>query len=346
MKKIYITLAVVLGFTTASLAQQDKHFSMFNESPVFLNPATAGMSPQQLQLFTNFRTQWITVSDQPYRTVTASVDWRMMDPLADKASNFLGAGVNFYNDRSGVSKYTVNVISFPISYALQVGAEDHLSFGIQPAYYQRSISPENLTWDSQWAGKTFDQGLNNNEQLLTQNLSISRFDIGAGVYWEKKVSQYTQFNLGVAAHHLTKQRVNVLNSDSQLFRKLTFHGQAIIGTANKNVKIMPAFIGFFQGPNKALTFGSDVNFLLKGESLHTAYFSNAHMTLGGYLRVGDAVIIKTMLELSTLAFGASYDLNVSRLNVASKGVGAMEFFIRYRLNYEGRTLANPTIKKD
>jgi hypothetical protein len=68
-----------------------------------------------------------------------------------------------------------------------------------------------------------------------------------------------------------------------------------------------------------------------------------HFTLGSYLRVNDAIIATAQLEMHTLAFGASYDLNVSRLNIASKGVGAMEFFIRYRLNYEGRTLADPTI---
>lgn len=342
-----IVLASLTAFATLAAvnanAQQDKHFSMFTESPVFLNPATAGISTQQMQLFTNYRSQWLTVTDQPYRTISASVDWRMLDPEGTKANNFLGAGVNFYNDKSGVSNYTTNIITFPISYHLQTGEDDFLSFGIQPAFYQRTINGENLTWDSQWTGVEFDQGMNNNELLLNQNLNISRFDIGAGAYWDKRIGKNSRINLGLAGHHLTKQRVNILNDESKLFRKLTFHGQGDFQTSNSNVQVKPAVLAFIQGPNKALTFGTAFRFAFKPQSQHTGYFNNMHMTLGGYLRVNDAIIATATLEMHTLSFGAAYDLNVSRLNVASKGVGAMEFFLRYRLNYQGRTLADPTI---
>lgn len=346
MKKIIIvTLTALATFVSLnSTAQQDKHFSMFTASPVFLNPATAGFSTEQLNLFTNYRTQWLTVSDDAYRTISASVDWRMLDPDASKLTNFMGAGINFYNDRSGVSHYTTNIITFPINYAIQVGEADHLSFGLQPAFYQRTITGDNLTWDTQWTGVEFDEGVDNNELLLNQNLNITRFDIGAGAYWDKRVGKNSRINVGIAGHHLTKQRVNILNDDSKLFRKLTIHSEGDFQTANTNVQIKPALLAFIQGPNKALTFGTAFRFAFKPQSQHTGYFNNMHMTLGGYLRVNDAIIATGMIEMHTLSFGASYDLNVSRLNVASKGVGAMEFFLRYKLNYEGRTLADPTIK--
>ncbi|WP_066759215.1 PorP/SprF family type IX secretion system membrane protein [Crocinitomix algicola] len=338
-------LILALGAITEASAQQDKHFSMFSESPVFLNPAAAGFSDEQMQLFTNFRSQWLTVSEQPYRTISASADWRMLDQNADKGTNFLGAGITFYNDKSGVSNYTTNVISFPINYAFQVGQKDHFSIGLQPAFYQRSVNGSSLTWDNQWTGVEFDQGINNNELLLNQNLSVSRFDMSAGVYWEKYIGKFSKINLGLAGHHLTKQRVNILNDDSKLYRKVTLHGEGTFQTANTNVQFKPALIGFLQGPNKELTAGTAFRFALKSESQHTAYFGNMHLTLGSYFRINDALIAMAILEMNTLSIGASYDLNVSRLNVASKGVGAMEFFLRYKFNYEGRTLANPSVKK-
>jgi type IX secretion system PorP/SprF family membrane protein len=346
MKKIFIAVCTLLAALPSfkSRAQQDKHFSMFTQSPVFLNPATAGSSDEQLQLFTNFRSQWLTVTQEPYRTITASVDWRMLDPDGTRVANYLGAGINFYNDRSGVSRYTTNVIAFPINYSFQVGEGDHFSVGLQPAFYQRTIKGDDLTWDSQWTGVEFDQGLDNNELLLSQNLNISRFDIGAGVYWEKRLNKFSKFNLGLSSHHLTKQRVNILNDDSQLYRKVTFHGQGDFSSPNSNVQIQPAILAFLQGPNKALTFGTAFRFAMKPQSQHTAYFNNVHLTLGSYLRVNDAIIAMMAFEMHTLSFGASYDLNVSRLNIASKGVGAMEFFLRYRMNYDGRTLANPAIQ--
>ncbi len=344
MKKIIIaSITAIASFTAVNSIAQDKHFSMFTESPVFMNPATAGFSTEQLQFFTNFRNQWLTVSDDPYRTISASVDWRMLDPDASKMGNFMGAGVNFYNDKAGISNYTTNIVTFPINYALKVGEADHLSFGLQPAFYQRTIKGENLTWDSQWTGVEFDQGVNNNELLLNQNLNISRFDIGAGVYWDKKIGKNSRLNLGLAGHHLSKQRVNVLNDESKLFRKVTFHGEGTFQSATSNVQIKPAFVSYIQGPNKVLTFGSAFRFAFKNKSQHTAYFDNMHLTMGAYLRVNDAIIAMALLEMHTLSFGASYDLNVSSLNVASKGVGAMEFFLRYRMNYQGRTLAHPTI---
>lgn len=342
MKRI-ITLFFAGGVLMSSYAQQDKHFSMFTETQIYLNPAVAGSSQEQLQLFTNYRSQWLTVTQDPYRTISASVDWRMLDPDAEKASNYLGAGINFYNDRAGISNYTTNIITLPVSYAIQVGQRDHLSVGLQPAFYQRTINGDNLTWDNQWTGVEFDQGLNNNEVLLNQNMNITRFDMAAGVYWEKIFENDNVINLGLAGHHLTKQRVNILSDDSKLFRKVTLHGQAEFGLKNSETKIRPAVLAFMQGPNKELTFGAAYDFLLKGESRHTAYFNNMHLLLGSYFRVGDALIATASLQMHQLSIGAAYDLNVSRLNVASKGVGAMEFFIRYRMNYDGRTLANPKI---
>ncbi len=59
MKKKIGFLALALGLSVSGIAQQDKHFSMFAEAPVYLNPAAAGFSPGNLQLFTNFRMQWL-----------------------------------------------------------------------------------------------------------------------------------------------------------------------------------------------------------------------------------------------------------------------------------------------
>ena len=113
MKRLIISLFAI-GLASGAMAQQDKHYSMFAESPVYLNPAAAGFAPGKMQLFTNFRMQWLTVSDNPYRTISASVDWRMFDN-----GNFLGAGINFYNDVAGDGQYMVNEVTFPITTPLR-----------------------------------------------------------------------------------------------------------------------------------------------------------------------------------------------------------------------------------
>lgn len=336
MKRKLIALTLSLGVIFAANGQQDQHFSMFTESPVYLNPATAGFTPGDLQLFTNYRLQWSTVSDNPYRTISASADWRMFD----QGANYMGMGLVFYNDVAGTANYQTNVIALPVNYTLMASRDHKISFGLQPAFYQRSIKNSDLTWDNQWTGVEFDQSINNNELILSQNFSVSRFDIAAGVYWEGYLNRNSKIKLGLAGHHLTKQRVNFMSEDSKLYRKLNFHGQGEFKNESTGVTFLPAFSAFFQGPNKELTFGSNFKFLLKGASRSTSYFDEVTLSLGAYFRVKDALIVNAIFDIAGFSVGASYDLNVSNLNAATKGVGSMEFFLKYRIEFGTRNLRN------
>ncbi|MBI3134623.1 MAG: PorP/SprF family type IX secretion system membrane protein [Bacteroidetes bacterium] len=338
MKKNVGFLALAFGMVFNVTAQQDKHFSMFAESPVYMNPAAAGFFPGNMQLFTNFRMQWLPVSDTPYRTITAGTDWRMLDN-----GSFMGAGVNFYNDYSGDSKYMINEVTFPINYAIEIAKDNHLAIGLQPGWYQRTIFNENLTWDNQWTGTAFNTSYSSNEVLLNENMNLSRFDISAGAYWYAHLSRQTKLSFGLAGSHLTKQRVNFMSEDSRLFRKLTLHGQCEFKQANSNLSIIPAFYGFVQGPNKELTLGSNFRYLLRGSSRVTGYFEEIAISFGAYYRLGDAIMANLIFDISGLSIGAAYDMNVSQLTVASNGFGGFEVFLRYRVQFGNGGLGNPSI---
>lgn len=336
MKKKLALLVVSCGLLFGSFGQQDQHFSMFTESPVYINPATAGFTPGDLQLFTNYRLQWSTVSDNPYRTISASADWQMFD----NGGSFLGAGLNFYNDVAGVSNYQTNVIALPVNYALQVDRNNFISFGLQPAFYQRNIKNPELNWFNQWNGVAYDQSINSNEVILTQNFNVSRFDIAAGVYWEGFLNPDSRIKLGLSGQHLTRQRINFTSEDTRLYRKLNLHGQLELKNPTTGITILPAFAAFLQGPNSEVVLGSNFRFLLKGASRSTSYFDEITLSLGAYFRVRDAILVNVIFDAGGFSFGAGYDLNVTDLTVASKGVGAMEFFIKYRIQFGTRNLRN------
>lgn len=340
MKKIINCIGLCFFGALSTFSQQDQHFSMFNESTVLINPATAGFSEGDLQLFTNFRQQWGLVSDQPYRTISASADWSMLD----NGGSFMGAGVNFINDVAGVSKYQTNVISIPVNYAIQIDQKNFFSIGLQPGFYQRVLKNEDISWDSQWNGTYYDKSLNNNESLLTQNFNTSRFDIGAGIYWEGYFSKTAKLSLGLSGQHLTKQRINFTGDETRLYRKLTFHGQGEFKRENSGVTIMPGFVAFLQGPNKEITVGSSYRFILKSASRTTSYFDEVTFTLGTYFRVGDAILVNGVLDMAGFSIGAGYDINISKLSLASKGVGGMEFFLRYRIQFGTGDLGNIRVK--
>ena len=336
MKKQLITFGFALGLGCNMFGQQDQHFSMFTESPVYLNPATAGFIPGDMQLFTNYRLQWSTATDNPYRTISASTDWKMLDYGGGR----MGAGLNFYNDAAGITKYQTNVISIPVNYAFRINRDNQIAIGLQPAFYQRTIKNTDITWQNQWNGVEFDKTINNDELLLSQNFTVSRFDISAGAYWEGYFTKNAKLKIGVSGQHLTKQRVNFANEDERLYRKLNIHGQAEFKNDLTGVTIMPAFVAFLQGPNKEIVVGSNFRFLLKGASLATNYFDEVTLSVGSYFRVGDALILNTIFNVAGFSFGASYDLNISKLNIATRGVGAMEFFIKYNIEFGMRNLRN------
>jgi len=334
MKKKVILFTFVFGAFFSANAQQDQHFSMFAESPVYMNPATAGFTPGDLQVFTNYRLQWSTVSDKPYKTISASADWRMFD----YGGSYMGAGLNFYTDVAGTSNYQTNIISLPVNYTLMANKNNYFSFGLQPAFYQRILKNTELNWYNQWNGVAYDQSISSNEVLPNQNLNLSRFDIGAGFYWEGYLNKNSRLKLGIAGLHLTKQRINFSSEDTKLYRKLNLHGQGEFKLEATGVTIVPAFAAFLQGPNKEIIFGSNFRFLLKGASRSTSYFDEITFSIGTYFRTSDAIIINALFDLSGFSVGASYDMNISNLNTATRGVGAMEFFLRYRMQFGTRNL--------
>ncbi|MCE3296003.1 MAG: hypothetical protein K0R65_1717 [Crocinitomicaceae bacterium] len=322
MEKRIVFLAFMVGAAAFGLAQQDKHFSMFAESPVYMNPAAAGFSG--MQLFSNYRTQWGSVSDNPYTTTTVGADMRVMEN-----EGFLGAGVYFMNDVAGDSRYKVNEVSVPVSYAVKLSKNQFLAFGLQPGWYQRSIQNENTSWDNQWTGTEFNTSLANNENIMADNRTVNRFDMSAGAYFNAELSKNNRVSLGLSLAHITGQKVNFTEIDNSLYRKLIFHGQFVYNTS-KEFSLVPAFYTFFQGPNREITLGSNFRYLVKGTTSDD-FSEQTAVSLGIYYRSGDALIANLMCDIKSFSAGVSYDLNTSGLSLASNGNGGLEFFLRYRM---------------
>ena len=337
-KNIFLSIGIILGCVASVTAQQDKHFSMFSTSKVQSNPAAAGFFDGDYQLFTNYRNQWSAVSDNPFNTISASFDTKF-----DAGNGFIGTGINFYNDVSGDARYTVNQITVPITYAIELNRENNLSIGLAPSFYQRSISSTNVSWDNQWTGVDFNTSMSNGESVPNENLSVGKFDLNAGVFWQGRFSKYSWLSVGVSAQHLTKQKINYFTVDNGLYRKLLVSAHGNFSQNNSNFTLKPNAMMFFQGPNKMFILGSGFDFLLKGNSLHTAYNRRTSIEFGVYARVMDALVVNTLFHMAGFTVGASVDLNTSTLNQASGGFGAMEFLLAYRFS-NSRGLGAPSIR--
>jgi len=290
-------------------------------------------------VFSNFRMQWLTASDEPFRTNTGAIDWRFTQA---NSGGFLAAGLMFYNDAAGASNFQTNIFSVPICYAIEVGKENHLSIGIQPGYYQRTVSTDGLTWDNQWAAIQFNTALPSNEGGASGQ-QVSTFDIGMGIFWYANLSKLTRVSLGLSGQHLTKQKIGYFSETDKLYRKMMLHGQFEFIIDGTGLAVMPAFMAFVQGPNKEITLGSQFRWHLRSGSQSTDRFNDIHFGIGAFYRTRDALLANFIIEFGGLGIGANYDLNMSGLTVATGGMGAMEFFLRWRVIFGGNQLGNSLI---
>ncbi|MGV6860246.1 MAG: PorP/SprF family type IX secretion system membrane protein [Putridiphycobacter sp.] len=337
MKKIILSTGIILGCVVNLSSQQDKHFSMFYASKSQINPASAGFFEGDYHLFTNYRNQWMKASDVPYTTFSGAFDTRF-----EAGNGFIGTGLNVYNDVAGATRYSVTQITVPINYAVSLSRTSHFSFGLSPAFYQRTLKSSNVSWDNQWTGTQFNTGLSSGESIPSENLSVSKFDLGAGIYYQGELSKYSWLAFGISAQHLTKQKINYMVEDQGLYRKLTFSAFGSFSQNNSNFTLKPRAIASVQGPNSYILFGSGYDVMLKGNSIHTGYHQRTSIELGTYFRVKDALILNAIFHMSGLSVGASFDLNVSSLNSATGGFGAMEFYLAYKFQ-KARGLGAPSI---
>ncbi len=338
MKKVIHFLVLFFVCASISHAQQDKHYSMFFASPSQLNAGAAGHFEGDVQLFTNFRSQWFSISQNPFRSFSGSVDGRLFEERL--YGSFIGAGMNIYNDQSGDGQFRVNIISFPVNYSIQLNKTSHLALGIQPAYYSQTFNESTLYFDSQWQGDGFNTAVSSGENLGI--LNVNKFDLSSGLYYSNKPKKNLSYKFGVAGNHLTKQRIGFYSLNEKLYRNVTLFGQLDYSRPNSLLTFHPAIFAFFQGPNRELTFGSNFEFQLKPPSIHTMYFDGQSISIGTYYRTGDAFIANLIYNAGSLSVGIGYDMNLSGLTVASNGKGAFEMFLSFKPEFR-RGFGSPRI---
>ena len=327
MKKIVLiilNLIVLLG-----IGQQDRHYSMFNESTMVLNPGATGLFPGDLQFFTGYRSQWSSISPNMFKTISASLDGKVYE----KDGNYIAAGVNFYSDDAGDSHLKTGIYNLSLSYGVEVERDQYFAIGIQPAYYQRSVDLGSLTWGNQWAGEEFNTLQNSGEAKFAQ--SVNKFDLSSGVYYYGQLQDHLLVTAGASVSHITRPNVGFVTTEEKLYRKYLVNFSAEYGL-NTKIYLDPSAYVFFQGPNKSIALGTDFKYMIKEASVYTGYFDEKSFLIGMYYRSSDSFYTKVGFNWAGISFGVAYDVNISSLTLATNGLGGMEFFLRYRMGFKGK----------
>ncbi|MDQ3191497.1 MAG: PorP/SprF family type IX secretion system membrane protein [Bacteroidota bacterium] len=316
-----------------NLKGQDIHFSQFDIASQTFNPGSTGALKEDYRFISHYKDQWKSIGT-PYKTIFASVDTKTAASKYSK--NSFGFGISFYSDKAGASKMGTSMASLSLSYHIKLDKENWLGAGIQTGLGQKSVNLSDLKWDNQFDGDTYDPTINPNENLSTSNFVY--IDMSGGLLWRHvRDDQSFKANAGISVSHLNNPPSSYYGSPDRTFTKIIFHGGADFYIENTNFSILPAFMFAKQGPFYEINAGAMAKYVLGMDSRYTGLRTSSAFYLGSFYRVGDAIAIATRFDFkNNFSMGLSYDINVSRLRVASSGRGGMEITLLYKGLFERR----------
>ncbi len=342
----YSLPAVFIFFllTVSSSFSQDLHFSEYNQTPSMVNPALTGAN-NSLRASVIYKDQWRGVT-VPYKTYGASFEMKFNPSNWDKAdmnkteaykraASRLTGGISFYSDKAGDGNMGTSQVNFSLASFIPVSDNSKLSVGLQASVVQRTLDFSKLVFPDQYNGTTYDPNIATGENAASQNYIYP--DFAGGVNWsyghsEKALASNNGFkaNVGASIYHINQPKQKFLiGSSEKLSAKYVLHGDFLIGITNTNIALAPSYLMAFQNGSKEIIGGMMVKYYFKEDSKYTGFIKRSAFGLGAAYRNSDALIISALVESGQYAVGFAYDINTSKLTVASTGRGGPEIFIRF-----------------
>ena len=301
--RLYILTAYcfVLNVTLA----QDYHFSQFDANPFYFNPALTGErlgDYNGIQVNANFRDQMARYTKSPssYRSMAVGID----EPINSKFS----LGQSFFNDKSATGSFNTSGFMLSIAHKLIDQTADkegnhNLSVGIQIGVLNKSIHPQDFTYDAQYSTNSsdgFDRSLPTGEEFARQ--SYYNLNVNFGIYYRgttknKKVSAFG----GFSTYNIARPNESFLKGDgySALPLRFNLHG-GLHCKATRQLTVMPQLRYMSQAKATELNISTLLLYKIEGTPYETIY--------GLGIRNKDAIIFHLGLKFKGLAFRASYDI--------------------------------------
>lgn len=304
------------------LIAQDIHFSQYSAAPLLLNPSQTAKFDGDYRVGLNHRNQWSSFI-KPFSTYSGFFDKRIkMTKLGD---DYFGAGLILYSDKAGTAQFTTQSALLSVAYHKKANAKHLLSFGLQGGVMQKGLNNENLKFGNQYENVFFNPELSNKENFSANTIIYP--ELHAGLGWEYDLSDKFDLSVALSLFNITKPKESFLGmGDNELSRRMSLDLKAEYIYSEK-ITINPGIL--FSGQTKAFEYlvGSSLGYKLKSAPL-----LNIVGLMGLWYRSADAIVIVPGLLYNNYRFGLSYDINISSLNNASKGRGAVELSLIYIFN--------------
>lgn len=329
-------LSSILGvFLCSGFFAQDLHFSQTAQTPLFINPAAAGVFDGWERIILNHRNQWLGANTQ-FMTSAIAVDANIGKSRMNDRAHF-GVGLMAFNDIGGDSNFGNTSGSLTLSGILPMGGSGHtLSAGIQGGFGQRRADISRISFMSQWNGEYFDPLINSGEG---NNMTSFRYiDANAGLFYvfDGGASTFSRnndfkFQIGLSGFHLNAPELKYSNGveGERLSRKFVAHAGVVADIVGSSWAIDGNVVQFKQGGHYETLLGLMLRYRFQDGTKITGLSHDAFIGFGVYGRLRDAIIPSVMIDWRGFQFGVSYDITLSQLRQVYSG-GSLEFSLAYR----------------
>jgi type IX secretion system PorP/SprF family membrane protein len=312
---------------------QSMHFSQYYNAPMLLNPANTALMPDNdFRIGLNYRNQWAAVP-VPYNTFSVFGDCKIGGNSDNEDhNNWLGVGLALFNDKAGDGNLSLLQLQGNLAYHLQLSRHTMVSVGLSGSYVQRSVDYDNLTFDMQWDGFTFNKNYTNGEKVGIIKTNYYTVAPGVNFAWFPNDNVYVKLGGSVQ---------NVNQPNESFYNRTNTVGYRPIGNLDMLFKtgdvviLNPSVYYTSQTGASELVFGTEVRTILGETNNHL------QLILGIYDRWNDAVIGVAGLQVGPVQFTSSYDFTMSALAPYNSSYGALEF----SLIYVGKYYKNRGIKR-
>jgi type IX secretion system PorP/SprF family membrane protein len=320
---------LLVAFHTGLLAQ-DIHSSHLHSNPILLNPAMTGQFGGDFRFIADFRSQYRAVTTN-YRTFYGSVDMRTRTLGNGNAA--LGLGLELFADRAGDLDFSTQGAQLSMSGLLLVGeygGKKMISAGLKLGMVNQSVDFSKID--------AFDP-----EPMVLSGLGSNRFypDVSMGIAWSQELSRNkdrSSYYIGYSLSHVNRPVVafglDGGRPTDELYIRHVLHGGGDFKLGEQS-RLLPAVLFMDQGPHRQITVGSFWKYHSKRIKQKKGYLPTTAIYLGAWARWYavsqasgfDAMIFAIRLMRMNSIFTISYDINMSKLSLASAGRGGIEFSV-------------------
>ena len=334
-------LLIALCSTFGLLQAQDIHFSLYNMSPLTLNPALSGAFEGTARIGGIYRDQWASFLNKQFVTPSFYVDAPIIRGL--RKQDWVGVGGMTFNDQAGTAKLRTVGSMFSAAYHMgfDKGNKNVLTIGFQGGSVQRriDIQSQNLKFEDELPESVGGGGAgvgNGGDRQLNDNVSYMDFSTGAML--RSAIGDKDKLELGMSFAHLTQPRYNLISSgnksdDPRRPMRMSLHGQ-LRHQLNEKLHVTPSFLVQSTKTAREIALQAMAGYQINPD---------VNLRIGPGYRFGDAAQVLLGVDYKDLRVAASYDVNVSSLSEVSNLQGGFEIAAWYIVKIYKKPKISPAI---